>query len=146
MNNNDSAKTIETCETQLSARNIAMGAGELSVAVRREVARIMIQQHGHQLSALKVGVNELLERGLIESGEVQDLNLICELVFPGSERKKIGSQAAAAKIQELFQKMSINSNCSPVALAVASVANKAFVTDGSQDSPAASSARRISPE
>ena len=108
-----------------NARTIAISAGDLSVAVRNEVIRIMESNKNTVLPSIIDGLNELLERKLITSKEFEVLKDICELIFK-SIRGKIDGEDAFFSIRKYYSSMLIDQNSSPTALAIASISSSVF--------------------
>jgi hypothetical protein len=108
-----------------NARTIAISAGDLSVAVRKEVIRIMESNKNNVLQSVKDGLQELLERELIDAKELEALQEVCELVFKAI-RGKIEGEDAFFSIKKIYTSMLFNQNSSPAALAIASVSSSAF--------------------
>ncbi len=124
------AVPIVAASESASARSIAMSTGDLSTAIRREFERVLQEQNGSQLEATKVGIDELFKRDLIHSDEVEDLKLLCDLVFQAVEGETETSEAAAT-VRKIYHKMVLDSHGSPAALGIASAVNSIF-DDGAE--------------
>lgn len=124
------AVPIVAASESASARSIAMSTGDLSTAIRREFERVLDEQNGSQLEATKVGIDELVKRDLIHSDEVEDLKLLCDLVFQAVEGETETSEAAAT-VRKIYHRMVLDSHGSPAALGIASAVNSIF-DDGAE--------------
>lgn len=123
------------------ARNIAAGAGDMFVAVQREVVRLVKESHGNIPAAIKVGIRELRQRGLVEPHDVQVLESIADALFApdGPETRK--------SVETLLHQLLISPSSSPVAIAIASSASRAMTArNGSGERPTTIARIGLSPE
>ena len=108
-----------------SRREIAMCAGELSVAVRNKVNDILAENRYNILEAFKSGLQELLERELISAQEFETLQDVYKL-FIDALREKGDAEDAFFSIRKTYNKMMLNHECSTTALAIVSVINSSW--------------------
>ena len=127
----DQISSFDSLNNLASARSIAISAGDLSAVVRQEVKKILGKKGCHQLDAVKVGINQLLERNLISTREAKDITVICNELF-GAIRGKEDSAKAASIVREIYQQMLVDHQCSPTALAIASVTNASFEVNSNE--------------
>jgi hypothetical protein len=114
-------------------RAIAISAGDLQVAVKREVVRLVDQFKGDTLSAAKVGLERLRTDELISLPEFNLLSEICEAVF-AAQRGKIDLKTAHDRVRCVYDELLLDTGSSPVAIAIASVAAGAYASVSSNDS------------
>lgn len=108
-----------------SARSIAIGAGDLSIVVRREVARALDANGNDVLKSLIHGLKTLSERNLISAQESTALREVCRHLISSIRGKEDGEDAFLA-IKDIYHEMLMDHKSSSVALAIASVAGSAF--------------------
>jgi hypothetical protein len=111
-----------------SARAIALGAGDMSQAIRRRVAELLRSNRNNIFEVLKVGLQELVARKAISTGESQRLNDIFRLVMD-VERDRADPEDAYLKIRGMYHEMAIDQQCSSAALAIAGVASSSFALE-----------------
>jgi len=106
-------------------RSIAISAGDLHTAVKREVARLLEEHKGNPLTVAKYGLEKLRDEGQINAQEFTSLSELCDAVF-AAQRGKIDNQTAYGKVRGLYDGLLVDNGSSPMALAIASVASAAF--------------------
>lgn len=114
------ASAVELSPDQ--ARTLAASAGDHRVAVMREVRRLLHDNEGNQLKAVEAGLDRLAQDGLITRRDHSDLGKICAYVFAAQMRDD-SQEAAASKVQAVYDGMLVSSTSSAVALAIASIAS-----------------------
>jgi len=112
-------QTLEatTTDTAALARAAAMSAGDLSVAVRAELARLLAANGGDRRKALPSGFDELVARKAVSRTEATELAAIMDLLFDGPDTN------LAQRVRAYYRKLILNPGASPAALAIASVIN-----------------------
>lgn len=117
-------------------RTIAIAAGDLQVAVRREVQRLLEEHKGNPMGAVRVGLERLLSDGAISSSEFTALSEVCESVF-AAERGKIDAKTAYQRTRTVYDQLLLDNGSSPIALATLSVLSAAYTSALSGASPGA---------
>lgn len=102
-----------------NARAVARGTGELAVAMRSEIAKVLSKNRGHQLKAIHAGIDQLKKQNLIQADEVSVLKKVCDLTFD-IERGKTDRSKGLAGIAAIHQEIMVNHDASPVAIAIVS--------------------------
>lgn len=108
-----------------TARTMAIGAGDLSIAVRNEVKSILSKNRNNVRRALVESLSILKERELINEGECPLLEDVLGHLLR-SVRGKGDPEEAYFAIQRTYNALLIDQSSSPTALAIASVAKSAF--------------------
>jgi hypothetical protein len=106
-------------------RSLAIAAGDLQVAIRREVQRLLTEHHGNAMSALKVGLERLRSAEQIRAAEFDTLVDVCESVF-AADRGKLDAKIAYEKTRSAYDLLLLDSGSSPVALTILSVLSSAY--------------------
>jgi hypothetical protein len=125
---------LNTDLSYFAAKSIAVSAGDLSVAVREEVRKIINKKENKNniLKSIYSGLDELLERGVISEKEVKPLKRICghlllaTLENKDEENKEKDREDAFFAIKKLYNEMLADQECSPAALSIASVIHSSF--------------------
>ena len=129
------ALRFESMNDYASVRALAISAGELSIAIRNEVKKILQENHHSISRSLDSGLKELVSRELISSQECENLDGICKHLLNAIRGKEAGEQAYLA-IKSTYHRMLIDPSTSPAALSIASVAHSAFdIEDSGSGSP-----------
>lgn len=102
-------------------RAMAVGAGDWSLVVAREVEEILSRTAKDRPAAFGQGIDELRSRGVIESADVDDLKSIVRAFF-GVTRDPDSARAAEETILRCYRRLSLSDQASPAAIAIASVA------------------------
>jgi hypothetical protein len=116
-------------------RNLAISAGDLRAAVLSEVNRLLKQNGGNPLDALKTGLVRLQGQGMIKTDEVELLGKVCEAVYAAQTGKR-NRDEAFSEIRMIYQALIVKLDASPFALVVASVAAGAQPVFGDTEQPA----------
>lgn len=103
-------------------RSLAISAGDYRVSVMREVHRMLAKAGDNQLEAARSGLDRLVADGLVTAQDRRHVDQICADVF-SLQRGEMQSDDAFAKIRATYDQMVVDSQTSPVALAIASVAS-----------------------
>ena len=112
-------QTLETgtTDTAVLARAAATSAGDVSVAVRAELARLLAANSGDRRKALPSGFDELVGRKAVSRSEATELAAIADLLFDGPDTN------LAQRVRAYYRKLILDPGASPAALAIASVIN-----------------------
>lgn len=124
-NNSHTQATFEKLAGLSSSREIAISAGELSVAVRNKVDVLLTGNRNNIFEAFKAGMQELLEKDLISAQEFESLQDIFRL-FIDAIREKGDIEDAFFAIRKTYNQMLLDQECSTIALAIASVINSSW--------------------
>jgi hypothetical protein len=104
----------------LLARTTAMSAGDMSLAVRAELGRLLTAGGGDRRKALPAGLDELVGRNALTKAEATELGRIVDRLFDVPD----GSDPQLAQeIRTYYRALTLDPASSPAALAVASVVN-----------------------
>jgi hypothetical protein len=106
-------------------RSLAIAAGDLQVAIRREVQRLLAEHQGNTMSALKVGLERLRSAEHIHGAEFDTLVGVCESVF-AADRGKLDAKIAYEKTRSAYDQLLLDGSSSPVALTILSVLSSAY--------------------
>lgn len=109
-------------------RTMAIAAGDLHVAVTKEVSRLLTAHNDNPLSVAKYGLEKLRAQGQLTAAEFNSMSEICDAVF-AAQRGKINSQTAYATVRGVYDTLLVDEDSSPMALAIASVASGALASD-----------------
>ena len=107
-----------TTDSSLLARNAAMSAGDLCVAVRGELAHILAANGGDRRKALPSGLDELVLRNALSRTEADELAGIVDTLFDAPY-----AADTVQRIRKYYRKLVLDQGASPAALAIASVVN-----------------------
>lgn len=129
MYNLDQNLTISSNDLS-NAKAIAISSGDLSIAIRNEVIKIMESNKNNVYQSVKEGLKELLKRECISAEELDELQNICDTIF-NTLRGKLESEDAFFSIRNIYSNLLINKNSSPTALAIASVSSSIFTYEKS---------------
>jgi len=111
---------LPAADASLLARTTAMSAGDLSLAVRTELGRLLAAGDGDRRKAVPAGLDELVGRKALTKAEAADLGRIMDRLFDVPD----GSDPQLAQeIRTYYRALTLDPASSPVALAVASVLN-----------------------
>jgi hypothetical protein len=109
-------------------RTMAIAAGDLHIAVRQEVTRLLDEHKSNPLSVAKYGLDRLRAEGQLTEKEFTSMSQICDAVF-AAQRGKIDPGTAYGTVRRLYDELLVNESSSPMALAIASVASGALASD-----------------
>ncbi|HEY2632407.1 MAG TPA: hypothetical protein VGI26_08530 [Solirubrobacteraceae bacterium] len=107
-------------DTLSLARSAAIGAGDMSLAVRGELTRILATNGNNRRKALRAGFEELLQREALSRAEMTELSAIVDQIF---EEPQGPHPKTAERLRACYRKLILDSSSSPAALAIASVVN-----------------------
>jgi len=113
---NDSMRNISLggFNDYASARAFAIGAGDMSTVVRKEVKRILETNRNDILKSLQSGLQELVSRNLVSAQECEQLDNIFKHLL-GSIRGKEDGEEAFLSIRNIYQELLMEQNASPTA-------------------------------
>jgi hypothetical protein len=103
----------------------AVGAGDWSLLILREVARILDQTKGRRPAAFGKGIDQLLTLGVIRQEEVNQLKDIVTAFLSVMQEK--GGESAKSKVINGYQQLLLDPDTSAPAIAIASVASRYVV-------------------
>ncbi|GEJ55549.1 hypothetical protein [Anaeromyxobacter diazotrophicus] len=113
-------RTTRTADGTWMARASAIGAGDVSLAVRGELTRLLAESAGDRKKAVHAGLSALVAREAITGGEAKELAAIFDRLFAAPD----GSDPELAKrVRSYYRALVLDQASSPAALAVASVLN-----------------------
>jgi hypothetical protein len=109
-----------TQDTSMLARATAISAGDVSVAVRAELTRLLAANDGDRRKAVPSGFGRLVEQNALSKSEAAELAAIIDRLFdvPDGTDPKLAQQARAC-----YRTLILDPGASPAALAIASVVN-----------------------
>jgi hypothetical protein len=109
-----------TPEDSLLARTAALSAGDVSLAVRAELTRMLAASGGDRRKATAAGFDELVKRNALSGAEAAELAPIMDLLFdtPDGTDPKL-----AERVRAYYRMLALDPSSSPAALAIASVIN-----------------------
>ncbi|MGC2448779.1 MAG: hypothetical protein WA477_14120 [Candidatus Sulfotelmatobacter sp.] len=122
--------------TPAQQRTMAIAAGDLHIAVRQEVIRLLEEHKNNPLSVAKYGLERLRAEGQLTEQEFISMSQICDAVF-AAQRGKIDSGTAYATVRRVYDQLLVDGGSSPMALAIASVASGALASNPGDPRPAA---------
>lgn len=109
-------------------RTMAIAAGDLHVAVTKEVSRLLTAHKDNPLSVAKYGLEKLRAQGQLSAPEFHSMSEICDAVF-AAQRGKIDIRTAYTSVRSVDDALLVDEDSSPMALAIASVASGALASD-----------------
>jgi hypothetical protein len=113
-------RETRTPDTSVQARASAICAGDLSLAVRAELTRLMAANGGDRRKALPAGFDQLVERNVLSRPDATDLAAIVDALFDASAGP---DTPLAQQVRRYYRTLTLDTGSSPAALAIASVLN-----------------------
>lgn len=109
-----------TPDAALLARTAALSAGDMSLAVRAELGRLLSAGGGDRRKALPAGLDELVRRDALTKAEAAELGRIMDRLFDAPDGS---NPQLAQEIRTYYRALTLDPASSPTALAVTSVLN-----------------------
>jgi|HubBroStandDraft_5_1064220.scaffolds.fasta_scaffold637498_1 hypothetical protein len=104
----------------LLARSVATSAGDVTIAVRAELSRLLAAHDGNRRKAVPAGLEELVKRKAVSRAEASELAAIIDSFFdaPSGIDTKL-----AERVRAYHSQLVLDPESSPTALAIVSVVN-----------------------
>ena len=106
-------------------RSLATSAADLSAVVRRETDRVLTQNRNNILRSLDVGFRHLADNGWISPAELKELTVVSRRLLASIRGKEDGEDVYFA-IRKVYDRMLLDNDASPAALAIVGAASSAF--------------------
>lgn len=114
----------------VTTRGMLLGrsAGDIHGAFVREARRALESAKGDVLQATNTGLSRLRGDGLITAPEAKRLSRILEVMLAQAHGENRREDEAFREVRDIYQDMVLETEASPTALAIGSVAVDAFLT------------------